>query len=104
MPEAPVKENSEAYSFVFLGWDREIDETCYGNASYHAVYEKIPIEVEDSGADGDMDAGIGDDPGEEEGIDSGIGDDPGEGSFLDFLVAFFESIINWFKSLFGIKD
>ena len=82
MPEAPVKPDSDTHSYVFIGWDREIDEVCYGNASYSAVYEQIPIAVDD-----EIDA-------------SGESDD---GGFFGWLTSIWESIVNWFAKLFGLR-
>lgn len=80
VPETPMKPSDDMYDYSFVGWDAEVDETCTGNAKYTAVYDATPR------ADYTPDGGTG------------------EGSFIDWIAAFFESIINWFKSLFGIKE
>ena len=76
-PEAPVKPDSESCSYVFVGWDAEIDEVCYGNATYNAVYDEIPIEAEDPSRE--------------------------RGGFIGWLTSLWESIVNWFRGLFGDK-
>jgi antitoxin component YwqK of YwqJK toxin-antitoxin module len=97
-PTAPKKLSDDEYDYVFAGWDKTVID-CRGSASYTALYTAIPK------------AGADDTPDEPEipdapiTPDDGVGQTPDEGedSFFDMIVKFFESIINWFKSLFGIK-
>ena len=42
-PEAPSREADNAYTYTFIGWDKEV-VACEGDAVYTAVYNATPIE------------------------------------------------------------
>ena len=37
-PADPVKPSDDTYSYVFVGWDKDVSETCQGDATYKAQY------------------------------------------------------------------
>ena len=101
-PEAPAKVSDEEYDYVFAGWDKEITE-CRGTASYNALYTAVPKpeapeESDEPALPGDSDASA-----EPEAPDMGDVEDKEE-SILDKIAEFFENLIRWLKSLFGIKE
>ena len=95
-PTPPKKLSDDKYDYVFAGWDKVIIE-CRGNASYTALYTAVPKDGE-----GDIDEPVV--PDAPVTPDIGVEETPEEYvSFFGMIVKFFESIVNWFKSLFGIK-
>ncbi len=44
LPENPVKPADNVYSYTFAGWDKEINETCEGNAVYTATFSSTYID------------------------------------------------------------
>lgn len=40
LPENPVKEKDETYTYTFLAWSPDVEEICHGDAAYTALYNK----------------------------------------------------------------
>lgn len=40
LPENPVKEKDETYTYSFLAWSPDVEEICHGDAAYTALYNK----------------------------------------------------------------
>lgn len=43
VPDVDAKPANENFEYTFIGWDKEVDLTCSGDATYVAVYEKTPL-------------------------------------------------------------
>ena len=63
VPENPVKSADKIYTYSFNGWDKEISETCIGDAEYTATYTQskiedvVPSQNGGSGCSGNVSAG-----------------------------------------------
>ncbi len=44
IPDEPVKPADNVYTYTFLGWDKEIEDTCSADATYTATYSAEYIE------------------------------------------------------------
>ena len=44
VPDAPVKQADNVYTYAFLGWDREIGTTAVADATYTATYSAVYVE------------------------------------------------------------
>ena len=62
VPNNPVREDDETYTYSFDGWDSDVAETCSGNATYTATYtakersKVIPAQGFGAGCSGGMTA------------------------------------------------
>ncbi|MBQ9513713.1 MAG: leucine-rich repeat domain-containing protein, partial [Clostridia bacterium] len=63
VPSNPTRSSDTQYSYTFNGWDKEISETCIGDAEYTATYTQskeenvVPSQNGGSGCSGNVSAG-----------------------------------------------